>query len=116
MLGSPEQDLGWWLFMMRHHTEGIGLPLPEGIPDRDATVDYYQSVSGYRPQNLDYYEALAGTRLAILTLRAAHLMIAAGLLPPDSAMGLSNPATHLVAQLVGLPAPDAAVSSYIGNR
>lgn len=31
-LGCRELDLGWWLFLMRHHTEGgIGFPLPEAF-------------------------------------------------------------------------------------
>jgi aminoglycoside phosphotransferase (APT) family kinase protein len=116
VLASREQELGWWLFLMRHHTEGVGLPLPEGIPDRHETVDYYERITGHRLRNLDYYEVLAGTRLAILMVRAAHMMIAAGLLPPDSPMALSNPASQLVAKLLGLPAPTGATTSFIGNR
>jgi aminoglycoside phosphotransferase (APT) family kinase protein len=116
VLASREQELGWWLFLMRHHTEGVGLPLPEGIPDRDDTIAYYERITGHRVQNLDYYEVLAGTRLAILMVRAAHMMIAAGLLPPDSPMAQSNPASQLVAKLLGLPAPTGATTSFIGNR
>jgi aminoglycoside phosphotransferase (APT) family kinase protein len=116
VLASREQDLGWWLFLMRHHTEGVGLPLPDGIPDRDETVDYYEQITGHRVQNLDYYEVLAGTRLAILMVRAAHLMSAAGLLPPDSPMSQSNPASQLVAKLLDLPAPTGATTTFIGNR
>lgn len=116
VLASREQDLGWWLFLMRHHTEGVGLPLPDGIPDRDETVEYYERITGHRVRNLDYYEVLAGTRLAILMVRAAHLMIAAGLLPPDAPMAQSNPASQLVAKLLDLPAPTGAAMSFIGNR
>jgi len=116
VLASREQDLGWWLFLMRHHTEGVGLPLPEGIPNRDETVDYYQRITGHTVRDLDYYEILAGTRLAILMVRAAHMMIAAGLLPPDSPMAQSNPASQLVAKLLDLPAPAGATTSFIGNR
>ena len=116
VLASREQELGWWLFLMRHHTEGVGLPLPEGVPDRDETIAYYQKITGHQLRNLDYYEVLAGTRLAILMVRAAHMMIAASLLPPDSPMAQSNPASQLVAKLLGLPAPTGATTSFIGNR
>lgn len=116
VLASREQELGWWLFLMRHHTEGVGLPLPDGIPDHAETVEYYERITGYRLRDLDYYEVLAGTRLAILMVRAAHLMIGAGLLPSDATMALSNPATQLVAKLLGLPAPNEASISFIGNR
>ncbi|MCV7102848.1 phosphotransferase family protein [Mycobacterium palustre] len=115
-LASREQDLGWWLFLMRHHTEGVGLPLPAGIPDREETIDYYQRATGHTLRHLDYYEVLAGTRLAILMVRAAHMMIDAGLLPPDSPMAQSNPASQLVAKLLDLPAPAGTTTSFIGNR
>lgn len=115
-LGSREQDLGWWLFNVRHHTQGVGNPLPEGVPDRDETIEYYQQVSGHEVRNIDYYEALAGTRLAIFMVRAAHMMIDAGWLPPDSPMAQSNPASQLVAKLLGLPAPVGATTTFIGHR
>jgi aminoglycoside phosphotransferase (APT) family kinase protein len=116
VLASREQELGWWLFLMRHHTEGVGLPLPEGVPDRDETIAYYEKITGHRLRDLDYYEVLAGTRLAIVMVRAAHMMIAASLLPPDSPMAQSNPASQLVAKLLGLPAPAGNTTSFIGNR
>lgn len=115
-LGPREMDLGWWLFLMRHHTEGIGAPLPSGVPDRDETLARYESVSGHRPQNIDYYEVLAGAKLAIIMVRAAHMMIAGGMLPPDSPMALCNPAANLLAALLGLPAPTGTTTSFIGNR
>jgi aminoglycoside phosphotransferase (APT) family kinase protein len=115
-LASREQDLGWWLFLMRHHTEGVGLPLPAGIPDRDETIDYYQKTTGHELRDLDYYEIFAGTQLAILMVRAAHMMIAAGLLPSDSPMAQSNPPSQLVAKLLELPAPTGLTTSFIGNR
>jgi aminoglycoside phosphotransferase (APT) family kinase protein len=115
-LASREQDLGWWLFLTRHHTEGVGLPLPAGIPGRDETIGYYEQATDNTLRDLDYYEALAGTKLAILMVRAAHMMIGAGLLPPDSPMAQSNPASQLVAKLLDLPAPTGATTSFIGNR
>jgi aminoglycoside phosphotransferase (APT) family kinase protein len=116
VLASREQDLGWWLFLMRHHTEGVDLPLPAGIPDHGETIDYYERTTGHKLRDLDYYEILAGTRLSILMARAAHMMIGAGLLPADSPMGQSNPASQLVAKLLDLPAPTGITTSFIGNR
>ncbi|WP_059021218.1 phosphotransferase family protein [Mycobacterium sp. M26] len=115
-LGAREVDLGWWLFLMRHHTEGIGLPLPEGIPDREQTLDYYQDRSGYTPLHVEYFEVLAGAKLSIIMVRAAHMMIALGLLPADNPMALNNPASQLLAALLDLPAPTGATTSFIGNR
>jgi aminoglycoside phosphotransferase (APT) family kinase protein len=115
-LASPELELGWWLFLIRHHTEGIGLPLPEGIPDAAASIARYERITGHRVRDIDYYEIFAGTRLAIIMVRAAHMMINSGLLPPDATMALNNPASQLVAKLLGLPAPSGETVSFIGNR
>lgn len=115
-LASRELELGWWLFLVRHHTEGIGLPLPEGIPDAAQTIARYEQLTATTLKNLDYYEIFAGTRLAIIMVRAAHMMIAAGMLPPDSPMAQSNPASQLVAKLLNLPAPTGNTTSFIGNR
>ncbi|QZT58623.1 phosphotransferase family protein [Mycolicibacterium austroafricanum] len=115
-VASPELDLGWWFFLERHHTEGIGLPMPTGFPDRAQTVARYQELTGHRVENLDYYEVFAGARLSIVMVRAAHMMIAAGLLPPDAPMALSNPASQLLAKLLDLPAPTGETTTFIGNR
>jgi aminoglycoside phosphotransferase (APT) family kinase protein len=115
-LANRELELGWFLFLNRHHTEGIGLPLPEGIPDAAATVARYQELTGHTLRNIDYYEIFAGTRIAVLMVRAAHMMIAGGLLPPDATMALNNPSTQLLAKMLNLPAPTGQAVSFIGNR
>jgi aminoglycoside phosphotransferase (APT) family kinase protein len=101
-LGSPEMDLGWWAFVQRHHTEGLGLPLPAGFPDHAATVARYTELTGHQVRYLEFYEAFGALRLAILMQRA-------GLAP-------ANPASKLLAQFVGAPAPTGATQSLIVNR
>jgi aminoglycoside phosphotransferase (APT) family kinase protein len=116
---SPrELDLGWWLFILRYYTEGIGASLPPGFPDRAGFLAQYAELSGVQPapDDLHFYEVFAGVRLAILMHRAGNLMIEAGLLPADAPMKLSNPASHLVAKLLDLPAPEGVAQSFAGNR
>jgi aminoglycoside phosphotransferase (APT) family kinase protein len=115
-LGSPDQELGWWMFMLRHHTEGIGAPLPEGFPTREEVVADYARLTGHVLVNLDYYEVFAALRLSILMHRAGNLMVLAGLLPPDATMKYNNPASQLLAKLIGAPAPTGDAQSFIGNR
>lgn len=115
-LGSPALDLAWWLFLLRHHTEGIGAPLPSGFPTAEQTVARYQELTGHEVRDLHFYEAFAGLRLSILMVRAAHMMIAAGLMPPEAPMAFSNPASQLLAKTLDLPAPTAPSVSFIGNR
>jgi aminoglycoside phosphotransferase (APT) family kinase protein len=115
-LGSPDLEVGWWLFLLRHHTEGIGAPLPSGFPTREQTIARYEELTGHRLAHIDFYETFAGLRLSILMHRAGNMMIDAGLLPPDAPMKLNNPASQLLAKLIGAPSPEGAAQSFIGNR
>lgn len=115
-IAEREMDLAWWIFMLRHHTEGVGAPMPEGFPSFEEIVARYEELSGHTVRDIDFYEVLAALRLSILMHRAGHVMVAAGLAPPDSAMRFNNPASQLLAKLAGLPAPSGDVQSFIGNR
>jgi aminoglycoside phosphotransferase (APT) family kinase protein len=110
-LASPELDLAWWLFLNRHHCEGIGMPRPAGLPTDEETVRRYEELTGRRVENLHYYLVFAGVRMASLMVRVAQLMIAEGLVPSDSGMALNNPASQLLATLLDLPAPDSEPST-----
>jgi aminoglycoside phosphotransferase (APT) family kinase protein len=115
-LASPELDLGWWAFLMRYHTDGIGAAKPPGFRDLADTVTRYEELSGHRVAHLRFYEVFAGLRLSIIMHRAGNLMIGAGLLPPEAPMKLNNPASKLLAELLELPAPEGTVQSFVGNR
>ncbi|MBJ8345199.1 phosphotransferase family protein [Antrihabitans sp. YC2-6] len=115
-LGTREMDLAWWIFILRHHTEGIGVPVPEGIPSRAEIVASYERVSGHVVVDLDYYEVFAAVRLAAIMHRAGNLMIELGFLPPDAPMRLNNPASQLLAKLIGQDAPSGDAQTFIGNR
>jgi aminoglycoside phosphotransferase (APT) family kinase protein len=110
-IGPRELDLGWWTFLLRHHTDGIGVPLPTGLPTPEESVTYYADLTGHQLTEFLFYEVLAGVRLSILTQRAASLLIDAGILPPNAPMLLANPATNLVAELAGLPSPGGEKAS-----
>jgi aminoglycoside phosphotransferase (APT) family kinase protein len=113
--GAPEQDLGWWLFMHRHHTEGFDLPHPEGFPRREEVIARYEELSGRRVENVAYYEVLAALRGAVIMVRLARMMTAAGLLPADSGMAENNGSSRILADLLGLPAPRGAGVSLISK-
>jgi aminoglycoside phosphotransferase (APT) family kinase protein len=115
-IGSPEMDLGWWLFIQRHHTEGIGVPLPDGLPDHAATIARFEELSGREVRHAHYYEAFAALRLSILMVRAGVLMIEAGAIPADNTMSTNNPASQILARLIDAPPPEGTSSTFIGNR
>lgn len=115
-LGQPEADVAWWLFILRHHAEGIGFPVPDGFPSRGEVIAIYEKAAGRSLEHLDFYEVWAAVRLAVIMHRAGNLMIEIGLLPPDAPMKLNNPASQLLAALIGAPAPGGDAQSFIGNR
>jgi aminoglycoside phosphotransferase (APT) family kinase protein len=106
-LGNPDQDLAWWLFFDRHHSEGVGVPRLEGFPGRDETVERYEAWSGHRVRHLEYYEVFAAFRFAVIMIRVAEQLAAHELLPPESDFAANNICTRLLAELLGLPAPGA---------
>jgi aminoglycoside phosphotransferase (APT) family kinase protein len=115
-IASPEMDLGWLILFVRYYSEGIGLPIPDGLPTGEQLVARWEQVTGRAARHVAYYEAFAALRLSILMVRAGSLMIAAGALPPDNPMPVSNPASQILATLLGLPAPVGDSTSFVGNR
>jgi aminoglycoside phosphotransferase (APT) family kinase protein len=104
-IGPGEVDLGWWLFLNRHHTIGMGIaPLP-GFPDDATTVAMYEAAIGHEARDVFYYDVFAGFRFGIVVLRAARKMLAEGRLPPESNYEHVNGCTTLLADMLGLPAP-----------
>jgi aminoglycoside phosphotransferase (APT) family kinase protein len=114
-VARPEQDLGWWLFMHRHHTEGFGLPHPDGFPSREEVIADYEELSGRHITDIEYYEILAALRGSVIMVRLAAMMIDAGLLPADSEMAQNNGSSRILADLLGLPAPEGSGISLISK-
>ena len=106
-LGSPVQDLAWWLFVDRHHSEGIDAPRLPGFPSREQTVTRYTELTGTPIENLEYYEIFAGMRFGVIMIRLAQQMAKYDLLPEDSDFETNNTVTRLLAKLLGLPQPGA---------
>jgi aminoglycoside phosphotransferase (APT) family kinase protein len=108
-VGSPEMDLGWSIFLDRHHSEGIEAPRLEGFPSYESTVERYQALTGHTVRHLHYYQAFAGFRFAVIMTRIAHQMVTYGLM--DAASGrefeVNNTVTRLLAKLLDLRAPAA---------
>jgi aminoglycoside phosphotransferase (APT) family kinase protein len=102
-LGRWEQDLAWWLFLDRHHSEGTGVPRLAGFPSHAETVARYEALMGRPAEFLDYYAVFAGFRFAVVMIRVIAMAVAFELLPPDTDMGTNNIVTKLLSQMLGLP-------------
>jgi aminoglycoside phosphotransferase (APT) family kinase protein len=104
-LGPPEIDVGWFLYMDRQLSEGIGFPQLAGFADRDTQVAVYEQAAGRRVDDLTWYEVFAGVRFAITLMRVAQRVILDGHLPEDADEDRNNMATRLVASMLDLPSP-----------
>lgn len=107
-LGPPEIDLAWFLFLDRHHHEGMGVPRLEGFPSREETVARYERLTGRTVRDLDYYEVFAAQRFAVVMLRIMLMCVELGLMDANADMIVNNAASRLLATTLGLPAPGAA--------
>jgi len=104
-LGSPEADLAWFLFLDRHHCEGVGAPRLAGFPGREETVARYAEQTGHAPAHLHYYEVFAAFRFSVIMMRLAQQFVALGLIPKDSTFETDNIPSRMLAKLLELPAP-----------
>ncbi len=104
-IGPPEVDLGWWQFMYRFHTAGMGNPLIAGFPDDAGFVAMWEEAAGRKARDVFYYDVLGAFRFGIIVLRAARRMVDDGVLPADQSFERVNGATTLLAQMLDLPEP-----------
>jgi aminoglycoside phosphotransferase (APT) family kinase protein len=115
-IGSPEADLGYFLFALRLWSEGFGAPSPPGFPGREQIIARFEELSGHRVKHLDYYETFGAVFGAVMVMRGGYLMIEHGLLPADSPMPVANPASVLLAAYLDLPAPTGEIADWAGTR
>jgi aminoglycoside phosphotransferase (APT) family kinase protein len=104
-LGSPEEDLAWFLYLDRHHSEGCGVPRLPGFPGRTETIARYESLTGRTTRDMAYYEILSAFKMAVVMARIGQLFICYDLIPADNDFPYNNTASQLLARILGLPPP-----------
>jgi aminoglycoside phosphotransferase (APT) family kinase protein len=114
--GSPEKDLGWAVFLDRHHSEGLEAPRLEGFPSYDECMAYYASLTGHRVRHLHYYQVFAGMRFSAVMMRIAQQLLHYGLMTKEQSrtMEIENTVTRLTAKLLDLPPPSEHVKRLVG--
>ena len=110
--GSPERDVGWAIFLDRHHSEGIETPRLPGFPSYEDTIAWYEERSGHRVTNLHFYQVFAGWRFGIIMLRISQQVVHYELATPEQGreLELNNTVTRLCAKLLDLPSPGAGAA------
>jgi aminoglycoside phosphotransferase (APT) family kinase protein len=104
-LGPGEMDLGWFLFMDRHHCEGVETPRLAGFPDRAATIARWEAGVGRRAEHVAFWEAFCAWRFSVVMARIGDQLESFGMLPPEADFAANNTASRLLAKTLGLVAP-----------
>jgi len=110
-LGQPEEDLAWFLYIDRHHSEGCGVARLPGFPDAADTVARYERLTGRTMRDMAYYEILAGFKFAVVMARIGQLFIHYDLVPADNDFPYNNTASQLLAKTLGLPPPGGELTT-----
>lgn len=93
-IGNAESDLGWWLFLQRFSSEGMGVVLPEGLLTRSETIAYWENGTGRQADHVEFYERLAAFQFALIMIKLSQAL--------DLGMEVDNPVTPLARDLFAL--------------
>jgi len=115
-VGSPEKDLGWAVFLDRHHSEGMSTPRLEGFPSYDECMERYREWTGHEVRHLHYYQVFAGFRFACVMMRIAQQLLHYEIMTPEQsrAMEIENTVTNLTAKLLEIAPPSEHVKRLVG--
>ena len=104
-LGPAEMDLGWFLLLDRHHSEGMSAPRLAGLPDRAASIARWEARTGRTAVHVEFWEAFAAWRFAAIMARIGAQMQHYEVMPADSTFAVDNTMSRLLAKMLGLPSP-----------
>jgi aminoglycoside phosphotransferase (APT) family kinase protein len=89
-IGDPAQDLAWFVWLDRHHSEGLGVPRLPGFPSYADTVARWEAATGRSAGDFVWHQVQAGLGFAAVMVRLASLLAAFDLLPPDADFERTN--------------------------
>jgi aminoglycoside phosphotransferase (APT) family kinase protein len=96
-LGPGEADLGWFLYLDRHLSEGVGAERLPGLPDRSRTIERYEALTGRSVAgHMGWYELFAGLRFALIASRVGRLLVEHGLAASETDIPLAANAARLL--------------------
>jgi aminoglycoside phosphotransferase (APT) family kinase protein len=109
-------DVGWAIFLDRHHSEGINSPRLEGFPSYDETIAHYAEHAGRPVNHLHYYQVFAGFRFAVIMIRIAQQLAEYKIMDAEASARFehNNTVTNLLAKMLELPPPGETGTGFAG--
>lgn len=104
-LGDPESELGWYFFLDWQMSEGSGIPILEGTPGREDTIQRYEELTGWKVKHMLYQDVLAALRYGVIFLKIQKNFGKLGVARPSEDIETNNICTRRLASLLDLPAP-----------
>lgn len=95
-LGNPVSDLAWSLMLDRALSTAIGIARLPGFWDRQTSVAYWASRSGFSAEHLAYYEFLSAFKFAVIMASITRVFIQRGWVQQDTDMDLRNAGTAVL--------------------
>jgi aminoglycoside phosphotransferase (APT) family kinase protein len=103
-LGPGEADLGWYLYLDRHLSEGVGARRLPGLPNRSATIERYEVLTGRSAAgHMGWYELFAGFRFALIASRVGRLLVEHGMVASEREIPLAANAARLLERTLRNP-------------
>jgi aminoglycoside phosphotransferase (APT) family kinase protein len=100
-LGNPVQDLAWFMYLDRHHCDGIGVPRLDGLPDTDETIARWEELTGLDARGTAaYYELWSAFCFSVIMIRCGNQFRHYGLIDADSDFHVNNTATGLMQRVL----------------
>jgi aminoglycoside phosphotransferase (APT) family kinase protein len=116
-LNVRELEVGFFIWGQRHHTEGLGVPVPDGFLTPEEAVAHYERTAQRKTERvIDYYVPAAGLYSAVIFVRLGRLMAEAGLVPEGTALDRNNPSSVLLTRILGLEDTGNEAQSWVGRR
>lgn len=83
-IGDPVQDLAWFVWLDRHHSEGTGETRLPGFPSYAETVERWGATTGRSAGNFAWHQVQAGLGFAAVMVRLASLLSVFDLVPLEA--------------------------------
>ena len=94
--GQPEEDLAWFMYLDRHHSEGVYADHLAGFPAQEETIVRYEKMLGRPVRDMSYYEVLSGFKFTVIMSRIGQAMIEWDWIEAGSDFPYNNNASRLL--------------------